>query len=77
MAEEMPTGPVETGAQMDYDEHVKTYSLFLALTKYGTLLTVATLIAMAFGFFTTAGVVSSTILFMLIVALGVYLFRSS
>ena len=29
-------GPVETGAAMDYSEHDKTYSMFLAGTKYTT-----------------------------------------
>ena len=34
---ELDTGPVETGAEMDYPEHEKTYSMFLALAKYTTL----------------------------------------
>ena len=37
MADHSPTGPVETGATMDYPEHEKTYSMFTALAKYGTL----------------------------------------
>jgi hypothetical protein len=45
------------------------------LAKYGTLFCVATLIAMAFGFFTTAGFVSATILFLLIMVIGGYLLR--
>jgi hypothetical protein len=75
MADKTPTGPVELGAEMDYQEHEKTYSVFLALAKYGTLHTVALLIAMAFGFFTSAGFISATILFVLISALGVYMLR--
>lgn len=69
------TGSVELGAQMDYAEHEKTYSLFLGITKYVTLFTVAVLIAMAFGFFTAAGFISSTILFVLICVIGAYLLR--
>ena len=75
MADNTPTGPVERGAEMDYSEHEKTYSLFLGITKYVSLITVALLIAMAFGFFTSAGFFSATILFILISALGAYLLR--
>lgn len=77
MADNTPTGPVELGAEMDYQEHEKTYSLFLELTKYGTLVTVALLIAMAFGFFTSAGFFSATILFFLLVAVGAFLLRDA
>lgn len=75
MADHATTGPVELGAEMDYSEHEKTYSLFLGLAKYGTLVTAAVLLAMAFGFFTPAGFISSTILFILICAIGGYLLR--
>ncbi|MFP1632077.1 aa3-type cytochrome c oxidase subunit IV [Zhengella sp. ZM62] len=75
MADNTPTGPVEMGAEMDYAEHEKTYSLFLALAKYGTIACVALLIAMAFGFFTTAGFISSVILYVIVFALGVYLLK--
>ncbi len=75
MADHTPTGPVELGAKMDYDEHQKTYSLFISLTKYGALVCVALLVAMAFGFFTTAGFFSGLILFIVICAVGAYLLR--
>lgn len=75
MAEHTPSGPVELGASMDYAEHEKTYDLFIALAKYGTLVCVALLVAMAFGFFTPAGFFSATILFLLICAVGGYLLR--
>ena len=75
MADHASDGPVELGAKMDYAEHEKTYSVFLALTKYGTLATVALLIAMAFGFFTSAGFISATILFVLLVAVGAFILR--
>lgn len=70
MADHSPTGPVETGAPMDYVEHQKTYSMFIALAKYGTLFCAALLAAMAFGFFTSAGFFSSLILLALICAVG-------
>ena len=75
MAHDTPTGPVELGAEMDYGEHEKTYSLFLTLAKYTSLFCVALLVAMAFGFFTSAGFFSATILFLLVCALGAYLLR--
>ena len=73
MAEDAPSGPIETGAEMDYEQHRSTYLAFLALAKYGTVFCVALLVAMAFGFFTPAGFVSSTILFVIIVAAGYFL----
>jgi hypothetical protein len=75
MADHTPSGHVELGAKMDYDEHQKTYSLFISLTKYAGLACVALLIAMAFAFFTTAGFFSGLILFMVICAGGAYLLR--
>lgn len=75
MAEHAPGGPVEVGAAMDYPEHERTYAGFLALAKYGTLFCVALMIAMAFGFFTSAGFFSATILMVLIIAVGAFLLR--
>jgi len=75
MAEHTPTGPVEMGAEMDYAEHEKTYSLFLTLAKYGSLVIGALLVAMAFGFFTSAGFFSATVLFILICVVGGFLLR--
>jgi hypothetical protein len=75
MADHTPTGPVELGASMDYAEHEQTYSLFVSLAKYGALHCLALLIAMAFGFFTSAGFFSALILFILISAVGIYLLR--
>ena len=69
------TGPVETGAAMDYAEHEKTYNLFVNAAKYGTLFCVALLVAMAAGFFTSAGFFSSLLLLILINVLGVVVLR--
>ena len=68
MADHTPAGPVEVGAEMDYAEHAKTYQFFISMAKYVSLVCAALLIAMAFGFFTSAGFFSSTILFFVIVA---------
>lgn len=75
MAEHTSNGPVELGAEMDYPEHKQTYNLFLGLIKYGSLHTIALLIAMAFGFFTSAGFFSALILFILISAVGYWVLR--
>ncbi|MCT7377718.1 aa3-type cytochrome c oxidase subunit IV [Chelativorans salis] len=75
MAEKQPDEPAEKGAEMDYAEHERTYNLFLTIAKYTCLVVAATLIAMAFGFFTAAGFISSLILFILICALGVWMLR--
>ncbi|MAZ83981.1 MAG: aa3-type cytochrome c oxidase subunit IV [Rhizobiales bacterium] len=68
-------GPAEVGAEMDYSEHEKTYAMFMAGAKYGTLHIVTLLIAMAFFFFTAAGFFSSLILFVILSAIGVVLLR--
>ena len=73
MADHTPTGPVETGAAMDYAEHEATYSRFVGLAKYGALACAALLVAMAFGFFTAAGFFSATVLFVLICVVGFFL----
>lgn len=76
MADHTPTGPVQTGAQMDYPEHEKTYSMFIALSKYGTVFCVSLMIAMAFGFFvSSAGFFSALILLVLLCAIGWALVR--
>ena len=76
MADHSPTGPLEMGANMDYAEHERTYGMFIALAKYCTLICVALMIAMAFGFFvSSAGFFSALILFVLICAVGGYLLR--
>jgi hypothetical protein len=49
------------GAEMDYSEHDKTYNVFMVGTKYGTLICIALLIAMAVGFFAAGGFLGGTI----------------
>jgi len=75
MADDTPTGPVEMGAEMDYAEHDKTYHRFLTLAKYVSLVVAALMISMAFGFFTTAGFFSGTVLFMIICGVGYFVLR--
>ncbi|SIR01071.1 aa3 type cytochrome c oxidase subunit IV [Rhizobium sp. RU20A] len=68
-------GPAETGAEMDYAEHDKTYALFVNGTKYGTIICVALIVAMAAGFFTSAGFFSALVLFILLSVGGIVLTR--
>lgn len=75
MADDTPTGPVELGAEMDYEEHEKTYSGFLMFAKYASLHVLALLTAMAFGFFTDAGFFSAFALFAIITIGGIVLIR--
>jgi hypothetical protein len=74
MADHTPTGPVELGAKMDYAEHDRTYAGFLMLAKYGSLICLAALLSMAFGFF-AGGFFSAVILFVLILAAGAFILR--
>ena len=75
MAEHSHGGPVEMGAEMDYPEHEKSFDVFIGMVKYGSLASAATLIAMAFGFFTAAGFFSSLVLFIIICAIGAFILR--
>jgi hypothetical protein len=76
MADHTPAGPVDTGAEMDYREHERTYRGFLTLAKYGSLTCIALLAAMAFGFFFPGGgFFSGTVLFAVIMAAGYYVLR--
>ncbi|MCU0830382.1 MAG: aa3-type cytochrome c oxidase subunit IV [Rhizobiaceae bacterium] len=69
MADHKPAGPLETGAPMDYSEHERTYSAFLAMTKYGVIVCTALMVAMAFGFF-VGGWFSGLIVFIAVTAMG-------
>ena len=69
------SGPVEMGAPMDYPEHEKTYNFFINAAKFGTLFCVALLVAMAAGFFTSAGFFSALLLFIILNVVGFFLLR--
>jgi hypothetical protein len=71
---EHKSGPVELGAPMDYKEHEKSYDLFIKGAKYGTMIIVFLMIAMAVGFFTTAGFLFSVLLFIILSVGGIMLF---
>lgn len=69
---EHQTGPVEVGAEMDYSEHDKTYRGFVNGAKYGSMLIIVLFICMAAGFFTKAGFVFSTLLFIVLSVIGFF-----
>ena len=69
------SGPVETGASMNYNEHEKTYDLFIAGTKYSTVFLVSLLIAMAAAFFGGAGFLGGLIVLVVLTAAGIFLMR--
>ena len=58
---------------MDYAEHDKTYSGFIFAAKYGSMTIAILLICMAVGFFSSAGFIFSTLLFIILTAVGFYL----
>jgi len=56
----------EDGAPMDYPEHEQTYSMFLLLTKWGVIVNVALLLAMAVGFFMGGGFLGGVFTFIVL-----------
>jgi len=73
MAENQPTGPAETGAEMDYAEHERTFAMFLTMSKWLVALCVALLVAMAFGFFAGGGLFGGIIVFVILTVLAFFL----
>ena len=69
------SGPVETGAPMNYAEHEKTYDGFIAGAKYGTAVLAALMIGMAAGFFTAAGFFGGIVVFVVLSILAVLILR--
>ena len=69
MADTSKTSEIEYGAAMDYPEHERTYDNFLKLAKYGTVLCVALMIGMAFGFF-VGGWFTGLLAFIAVTVLG-------
>lgn len=69
------SGPVETGAPMNYAEHEKTYEMFLAATKFGTIILVALMMSMGIGFFTSAGLIGGFLAWIALSGAGVVLMR--
>ena len=60
----------EEGAPMNYPEHEQTYSMFLWLTKWGIIVNVVLLIAMAIGFFMGGGLVGGILSFIILMIIS-------
>lgn len=69
------SGPIETGAPMNYAEHEKTYGLFINGAKYGTVMVLALMVAMAIGFFAGGGFFGGLVLFIVLNIFGFVLLR--
>ena len=67
-------GSLEVAAEMDYPEHERTYSLFLSVTKWGILVVVSLLIAMAIGFYGGGGLLGGGIAFLALLGASAILF---
>lgn len=66
---------LELGADMDYGEHRRTYQMFMEATKYGSVVVVALLVAMAVGFFMSGGFVGGIVVFFGAILAGFVFFR--
>ena len=66
---------IELGADMDYGEHRRTYQMFMEATKWGSMVVVALLVAMAFGFFMSGGFIGGIVVFFGAVLAGFVFFR--
>jgi len=53
---------------MDYNEHERTYDMFMIGAKWLTIICVAILIGMAFGFFAGMGLIGGTLVFLIVCA---------
>lgn len=70
MAEQPTQSEEKTPPAMDYAEHERTFALFMTMTKWGTIATVAVLVGMAFGFFAGGGLFGGTLVFVLLLVLS-------
>ena len=73
MADNHPSGPAETGAEMDYAEHERTFAMFISMSKWIVIFCVALLIAMAFGFFAGGGLFGGIVVFVVLTIIGYFL----
>lgn len=73
-------GQVDSGAEKpadeaDFAEHEKTYRFFLDGAKYGTVLVLALLVAMAAGLIGPFGFIGGVIVFIILSIAGIYALR--
>ena len=73
MADNHPSGPAETGAEMDYAEHERTFAMFINMSKWIMIFCIALLISMAFGFFAGGGLFGGSVVFVVLMIIGYFL----
>lgn len=66
---------LELGADMDYGEHRRTYQMFMEATKWGSVVVIALLVAMAVGFFMSGGFIGGIVVFFGAILAGFVFFR--
>ncbi|UIJ72776.1 aa3-type cytochrome c oxidase subunit IV [Aurantimonas sp. HBX-1] len=70
-----PEFDINNPAEMDYPEHERTYSRFLAMTKWGSATILAILVGMLVGLIAGAGVIASVFSFLIVMAIAWIVFR--
>ena len=65
---------LETGGEMDYPEHEQTYDLFLRITKWGIIVNVVLLVALAIGFYGGGGLIGGIAAFVVLMIAARVLF---
>ncbi|EAU40679.1 hypothetical protein FP2506_03094 [Fulvimarina pelagi HTCC2506] len=68
-----PSYDTDNPADMDYAEHHRTYALFLSLFKWGTIIVVALLIAMAVSLVGSGGILGGVGSFLIVLAIAYFL----
>jgi hypothetical protein len=66
---------MSNAAEMDYPEHEKTYNLFIALFKWGSVVIIALLLGMLVGLIMGSGVIASVLTFVVALAIGYFALR--
>lgn len=59
--------PTENENVMDYSEHERTYGMFMVGAKWASIICIAILIGMAFGFFAGFGLIGGALMFLIVV----------
>lgn len=70
---ELPTYDTTHPAEMDYPEHERTYALFLALFKWGTIGTIAIMIGMMVGLMLGGGFLGGFLSFAVVLAIAYFI----
>ncbi|NDV85846.1 aa3-type cytochrome c oxidase subunit IV [Aurantimonas aggregata] len=70
-----PEFDINHPAEMDYPEHERTYSRFLAMTKWGSAAIIAILVGMLVGLIMGAGVIASVFSFLIVLVIAWVIFR--